>query len=285
MINESIQYYQRQRGQRKYLDSLLELGAPSMSDVVLIIERGSATASFLLGDRVKKIHAVEPNGDPAFIRANRTLVEELVKEREFLPHFHVDFTEFPAEEIGQSFLPAYFDTIVFWGSLHHCHHAEKALEGARDVCRPGGKLIIFDGFFPEPIREFWTLASTIHDPSTVRHRTYSEYMILMRQFGFIPKTILPFEHPQNLDEWLNAIRKSDEDIIQEIKSIHPGKYDAWLDRAREKGLRQTLRDEILQLDDEQKALLSIRCQGKDAQGNDQYGFINDTFLLLAEKAE
>jgi SAM-dependent methyltransferase len=276
--SEAMEYYQRQRGQKKYMDALLKLSSPAPYDVVLVIEKGSATASIFLGDRVKKVYAVEPNGDAFFIKASRENVDELLAQREFLPHFNVNFMGIKPEDIALQFPKQYFDTVVFWGSLHHFQDYEKVMEEAQKVCRPGGKLIIFDGFFPEPIRDFWEMASTIHDPTTVRHHTYFEYMEMLRRFKFKPITVLPFRHPNIMDKWLTSIKGEDNIIAEKIKTFHPGKYDAWLEKAINKGLRQTLRQEILDLDEEKKAFMDIKA-GDDGQ----WEFTYDTFVLLAER--
>ena len=56
-------YYRIQGGQKKYLDVLLKLANPSSHDVVLDIGTVSGTVGFFLGERVKKIYAIDPNQD------------------------------------------------------------------------------------------------------------------------------------------------------------------------------------------------------------------------------
>lgn len=269
-------YYHSQAGQKKYLDALLKLVKPSQHDVILDIGTGSGTVSFFLGDRVKKIYAIDPN--QTYIEKNRIRADKIVETREVLPSFNVNFQVMAAEDIEVHFPATYFDTIVCWGSVHHFSDYAKAMKGISQTCKPGGKLIIFDAFFPEAIRDFWEMVSTIHDPTTVRHHTYFEYMEMLRQNGFIPETILPFRHRNMLNKWLSTINRMDEVVTEEIKAIHPGKYNAWLEKARQKGLKETLKQEILSLDDVKKAYISIRDLG---DGN--YEFTYDTFVLLATK--
>lgn len=87
----AMKYYERQRSQKQYMDALLELSLPSPYEVVLAVEKGSATASIFLGDRVEKVYAVEANGDGVFSEANRKNTEDLRAPHEFLPHFNVSF--------------------------------------------------------------------------------------------------------------------------------------------------------------------------------------------------
>jgi len=278
MSKSMLRYYKSQAAQKKYLDALLTLTEPTPYDVILDVGTGSGTVSFFLAEREKKNYGIDPNQN--FIEQNKNVAQQLIEAREVLPHFNVEFLALRAEDIKDQFSESYFDTIVCWGSVHHFKDYQKAMEGIRYVSKPEGKLIIFDAFFPEPVRDFWELASTIHDPTTVRHHTYFEYMEMLRESNFTPKTILSFRHRNNLDKWLSTINREDHEITAEIKSLHPGKYDEWLEKAHEKGLRQALREQILNLDEDKKAFMSI----KDL-GNGEYEFTYDTFVLLAEKEE
>jgi len=275
-------YYREQAGQKKYLDALLNLASPSPLDVVLDVGTGSGTISFYLGERVKKIYGIDP--DANLIKKRQAEIIQMVETHKVSPTFNVDFEILGAEDIGVRFPVSYFDTIVCWGSVHHFGDYIKAMKGISQTCKPGGTLIIFDAFFPESVRDFWEMASTIHDPTTVRHHTYFEYMEMLRLNGFIPETILPFRHPVNLNKWLDKINKPDEgvrtdDVLSDmIKSLHPGKYDQWLSNARQKGLKETLKQEILNLDDEKKGYLSLI-----NPGNDEYEFTYDAFVLSAVK--
>lgn len=276
MSKSILRYYKSQAAQKKYLDALLTLTVPTPYDVILDVGTGSGTVSFFLAERVKKIYGIDPDQD--FIEQNKKVAQQLIEDQEIPPRFNIKFMGLGAEDIKDQFPESYFDTIVCWGSIHHFKDYHKAMEGIRYVAKPEGKLIVFDVFFPEPVRDFWELASTIHDPTTVSHHTYFEYMEMLRESNFTPKTILPFRHRNNLDKWLGTISREDEVIAKEIKSFHSGKYDEWLEKAQENGLKQTLREAILDLDEEKKALMSL----KDP-GNGEYEFTYDTFVLLAEK--
>lgn len=122
------------------------------------------------------------------------------------------------------------------------------------------------------------MTSTVHDPSTVHHRTYFEYMNMLRTNSVCPETILPFTHTQKLEKWLSTIKKPDADIVDKIKSLHPGKYDEWLDRALKKGLMNALRKEIMSLSDEKKSFISLNDTGEGG-----YEFSYDAFILSALK--
>ncbi|MBM4305207.1 MAG: class I SAM-dependent methyltransferase [Deltaproteobacteria bacterium] len=273
------EYYRSQAGQERYLDALTKLASPSPNDVVLDVGTGSGTVWRALSNRVQKICAIDPN--KIYIDENEEPAKNLVSNREVL-HFNVEFMVLRAEDIGVTFSESYFDTAVCWGSVHHFQDYQKSLKGIQKVSKPGAKLIVFDAFFPEPVRDFWEFASTIHDPTTVRHHTYFEYMEMLRAIHFTPKIIIPFRHSNNLDNWLDTINRKDEIIIEEIKNLDPGKYDLWLEKAQKsgKGLRLSLREDILTLSDEQKAYMSIK-----NLGDDDWEFTYDTFVLMAEKGE
>lgn len=267
-------YYRAQAGQKKYLDALVRLTNPTQYDVVLDIGTGSGTVSFFLGNRVQKITAIDPNRK--FIEKNRSQISKMREAGDASQSSTINFEVMGAEDVEENFPTASFDTVICWGSVHHFRDCTKAMKGISRVCRPGGKLIIYDAFFPEAVREFWEMASTIHDPTTVRHRTYFEYMELLRQHDFIPETILPFRHRNILDTWLSTIDKKEDDVIAGgIKTIHPGKYDAWLGKAHQKGLKESLREEILGLSDMHKTYMSIR------DGENGCEFTYDTFVLSA----
>jgi ubiquinone/menaquinone biosynthesis C-methylase UbiE len=273
MSASMLQYYKNQSAQKKYLDAFLALAAPNAHDVVLDVGTGSGTVSFFLVDRVKKIYGIDPNRD--FIEQNERLAKELNR-------FDVDFCVLAAEDIGTKFKESFIDIAVCWASVHHFRNYRKALEHIQHVTKPGGKLVIFDAFFPEPVRDFWELASTIHDPTTVRHHTYFEYMEMLREIHFTPKIIIPFRHSNNLDNWLDTISRKDEIIIEEVKNLHPGKYDRWVEKAQKsrKGLRLSLREDILGLSTEQKVYLSVK-----NLGDDNWEFTYDTFVLMAERGK
>ncbi|HEC99297.1 MAG TPA: class I SAM-dependent methyltransferase [Proteobacteria bacterium] len=272
------EYYRNQAASKKYLDALLTLATPTVHDVVLDVGTGSGTVCFFLGERINRIYGIDPNRD--LIVKRRKEAQELIDKREVLPHFNVTFLELAAEDVKEQFKQSYFDTVVCWGYVHHFRDLDKAMESIRHVCKPEGKLIVFDAFFPEPIRDFWELASTIHDPSTVRHHTYFEYMEMLRKNSFMPKLIYPFRHSMDLDKWLDTIKGEDEVVANDIRSRLPGKYDAWLEQAQQKGLRQTLREEILNLDEEKKVFITLR-----DLGSNRYEFTYDTFVLLATRNE
>lgn len=271
-------YYKDQRDQNQYVDALLELAAPSHEDLALVIEKGYATVSIGLGDLVNEVYAIDSNGSAFYVKENQKKVDKIIAHQGGALSFNVKYHEIKPEDISREFPAMYFDIIVLWGALHHFNNYEKAMEGILEVCKPGGKLIIFDAFFPEQIREFWERASTIHDPTTVHHHTYIEYMEILRQFKFNPIKILPFRHRNRLDKWLSTIGGDENKIAEEIRILHPGKYDLWLEDALKKGLRQTLRDEITNLDDEMKTHMSI-----ETKGNNEWEFTYDTFVLMAEK--
>jgi len=275
-------YYAMQANKERYLDALVTLAVPKGLDVVLDVGTGSGTVSFFLGSRVKKIFGIDPN--EKYIQKNREEAARLMtKALKANQHCEIEFLPLAAEEIESKFPEAFFDTVVCWGSVHHFRDCQKAMQNIRRVSKPRGNLIIFDAFFPEQVRDVWELASTIHDPTTVRHHTYFEYMEMLRDHDFYPKTILPFRHINNLDTWLDTIDEQDEPRIANLISIlHPGKYDRWLDDSRKEGigLKKKLRREILDLEEDMKALMSIR----DLEDG-QYEFTYDTFVLLAQKGE
>jgi ubiquinone/menaquinone biosynthesis C-methylase UbiE len=286
-------YYQSQAAQKKYLDALLTLVAPSPYDLVLDVGTGSGTVSFFLADRVKKVYGIDPN--QKYIERNQARARQLHEHGELLPHARLEFLMMQAEElikmaedIEAPFPPNYFDHVVCWASVHHFTDHRMAMEGIYQATKPGGKVIIFDAFFPEALREFWQLASTVHDPTTMEHHTYFEYMEMLRESGFTPKVILPFRHPNNLDKWLATIdklleKKKEDQIAQEIMELHQDKpyaalYQTWLEQARPKGLKAALRETILALAPEKRALMSIK-----ELDNGQYEFTYDTFILSAVK--
>jgi ubiquinone/menaquinone biosynthesis C-methylase UbiE len=283
-------YYNSQAAQKKYLDALVTLAAPAPHDVVLDVGTGSGTVSFFLADRVKKIYGIDPNSN--YITRNQAIAKKLLEHGELLSQARLEFLVMGAEEIEDLFSPSYFDSVVCWASVHHFADYRRALKGIHRVTKPGGKLIIWDAFFPEAVRELWQLASTVHDPTTMEHYTYFEYMEMLREAGFVPRSVLPFRHPNNLDRWLATIdkllkEKSEDQIAREILDRHRDKpyaarYQSWLDQARAQGLKAALREDILRLDEEKRALMSLELV-KDEKGQESWQFTYDTFVLLSEK--
>jgi len=284
-INLSLsKYYREQAGQKKYLDALVKLANPGIDDIVLDVGTGSGTVSFFLGDKVKEIYGIDPDENEIYKRQEESI--EFVKSQNPPVETRIIFKVLGAEQVGEHFPNSFFDTIVCWASIHHFYDYRKAMKGINLSCKPGGKILIFDAFLPEPVREFWEMASTIHDPTTVHHHTYFEYMEMLRLNSFIPEMIIPFRHTVGLENWLDKINRpdnvyrSDFNVAEKIKFLHPGKYDKWLEKAMQKGLKNSLKQEILSLPHEKQEFMSLI-----SLGNNEYEFSYDTFVLSAVRVK
>ena len=123
------------------------------------------------------------------------------------------------------------------------------------MMRRDGRLIVFDAFFPEPVRDFWTEASKANDPSTVGHHTYFEYMEMLRDSGFHPVEIRPFRHREKLHRWFKRA-------------------------GGDPDLQRRYRQKAIGSDPDTKRYMTIR---KDTVG--KWEFWYDTFLLLATQEQ
>lgn len=277
MESSLSEYYQSQAGKKGYLDALMMLSNPSLDDIVLDVGTGSGTAAFFLAERVKKVYAIDPV--KSYIDKNKGKFEQLKAIGKIPTRAQIEFACAAAENINQHFADAFFDTAICWGSIHHFRDVHKGLTNIARVVKQGGKVIIFDAFFPESVRDVWQFVSVVHDPTTVRHHTYFEYMEMLRSAGFEARAVIPFRHENDLDAWLSTMDEwSDEELAEQISSCHQDKYDDWLRQSLPKGLKQALRDYALSLTDEQKRLMSL-CP----DGENRWKFYYDTFVLLANK--
>lgn len=114
------------------------------------------------------------------------------------------------------------DIVTFYGSLHHTD-PDKALALANKNLKNGGKVVIFDGFFPERAREVYTVLSKIADPTNRLHLTYHEVVNAVRNNGFDIVNILPIQYKASLKKTImkypEAIRAVINDIFQKNESI------------------------------------------------------------------
>jgi ubiquinone/menaquinone biosynthesis C-methylase UbiE len=241
-------YVRYSRAAAPYVEVLIELAEPRPSDCVLDVGTGSGTAARALGPLVRHVVAEDPS---SALLAEATAKWE--KERIELPVDRIVLQEGMAETIDQRHPEAAFDLVVVFFSLHHFSDHMAALRGVHRVMRGDGRLVIFDAFFPEPVRDFWTEASKANDPSTVGHHTYFEYMEMLRVSGFRPVEIRPFRHREELDRWFKRAG---------------GDPDA----------QRQYREKVISSDSDTKRYMTIR---KDEAG--KWEFWYDMFALLARK--
>lgn len=101
-----------------------------------------------------------------------------------------------------------FDIATFIASIHHTNPSESLAFASRNV-KEGGKLLIFDGFFPMPVRESYTVLSKLADPTNRLHLTYEEVLDAVRGAGFDPLKIIPIRFKRSLEMTLNTYNSND----------------------------------------------------------------------------
>lgn len=118
---------------------------------------------------------------------------------------------------SQQKLKEEYDIVTFYSSLHHAEPME-ILKFANMNLKNSGQIIVFDGFFPTPLRDIYSILSKIAEPSNFLHLTYHEVIRAMRENGFNVKTILPiyFRRPltKTLSTFPDNIRKTVEQLFK-----------------------------------------------------------------------
>jgi len=116
-----------------------------------------------------------------------------------------------------------FDIATFIASIHHTKPSE-SLAFAHKSLKEGGKLIIFDGFFPMPVRESYTVLSKLADPTNRLHLTYHEVLDAVRGTGFDPVNIIPVKFKTSLSSTLakfdDKIKSTVEELFISNATIH-----------------------------------------------------------------
>jgi len=141
-----------------------------------------------------------------------------------------------------------FDIATFIASIHHTNPSESLALASHNL-KEGGKLLIFDGFFPMPVRESYTVLSKLADPTNKLHLTYHEVLDAVRGAGFDPLNIIPIKFKRPLEKTLNT-------------------YDS--------GIRSAVKDLFLTNETILKQMQVVKEEG-------EWFYFYEIFVLLAEK--
>ncbi len=201
-----------------YLTQLRSLSSWSRDDVVLIVEPSGKTAERAIIDMVGRAHTVTPAECPQNIAGSK------------------------------------WTCLVLWGACQRLEDLEGILEEFTHHSTGDSRVVCMDAFLPVTIRDWWSWASWVKDPSTVAHRTYHEYMRAFRAAGFSPQLLQPFRHTADLDRWTRATD------------------------SRTAGLREMLIGRILHAPEQIRSEINLK-----SISDSNYEFTYDAFIMLAKK--
>jgi len=107
------------------------------------------------------------------------------------------------EADAMPFLPGSFDLVVSRFAVHHFAEPAAALAEMTRVCRPGGRVAIFDMVVAEPDRaEDYNHRERLRDPSHTRALTAEELRAAMEGAGLEIAHFVERDQPLPLERWL-----------------------------------------------------------------------------------
>ncbi len=115
------------------------------------------------------------------------------------------------EADAMPFLPGSFDLVVSRFAVHHFDDPAAALAEMARVCRPGGRVAIFDMVVAEPERaEDYNRRERLRDPSHTRALSAEELRATMEGAGLEIGHFVERDQPLPLERWLAQTRPPDE---------------------------------------------------------------------------
>jgi ubiquinone/menaquinone biosynthesis C-methylase UbiE len=203
------------------LPVLLDLAAPTTSDVVLDVATGPGNTAFALVDSVQSVIAIDIA--PRMLEQGRLRAQEERKT-------NISFQEASAEELP--FAAGAFSLVVSRHAPHHFHNAAKFLDEVHRVLTNNGRFILADQISPAAeISDWIDYWERTRDPSHFLQRTVSQWQDLARDAGFswIKHQIVPYR--LQFDWWVtqagyNAARIAE--LNQHIGARSP-EVTRWLD--------------------------------------------------------
>ena len=146
--------------------SIIELLQPECGDLILDVGCGTGWTSEMMSRLGTKVIGIDISCDMCRIASKR--IDVTYKSDFSRREIGCNFLTGDAERIGRLFKKEVFDHVVFFECLHHLSDWESALEGAFDILKKGGNLVI-----NEPSSRFLDINS-------------------MNRFGVLEKGIHPF---------------------------------------------------------------------------------------------
>jgi ubiquinone/menaquinone biosynthesis C-methylase UbiE len=156
------------------LDRLVELAAPTASDLALDVSTGGGHVALALAPHVARVVASDLT--PSM----------LLEAREFLTRRSVTNADYVIADAGSlPFLDATFDLVTVRIAPHHYPDAALALREMARVLKPSGRLVIVDNVAPadprlDALLDDWERR---RDPSHVRSYTVQEWRAFLAAAG------------------------------------------------------------------------------------------------------
>ncbi len=119
------------------------------------------------------------------------------------------------EADAMPFLPGSFDLVVSRFAVHHFDDPAAPLAEMTRVCRPGGRVAIFDMVVAEPERaDEYNHRERLRDPSHTRALTAEELRAAMEGAGLEIGRFVERDQPLPLERWLTQTEPPDEVAAQ-----------------------------------------------------------------------
>jgi ubiquinone/menaquinone biosynthesis C-methylase UbiE len=193
-----------------------------VSDDLSILDIGCGTGNQLVANRTTK-----PRGLFVGLDRSREMLRQAQPKSQDIAWLQADGAMLP-------FRSQSFDFVTCQHALHHLRHKASMLQSVFRVLRPGGRLVIYTvlpqeskdwlyyEYFPEAypvdLGDFWPAESII---ATMRAAGFGTVMAYRKHVHY----------EQNMQEWLNAVRRRD--ITSQLMVISDAAYAAGLRRLEE----------------------------------------------------